>query len=69
MAKVNYKGLSLREFEQFLEDNKHYTFCESLYAFLRLDKGHVQLVKDIKNISDETVYNLIHKARKEEEEY
>lgn len=62
----NYRALVELEFKNFLEENSHYSFCEAIYAFLRLDRGNTQLVKDVKHITDQRAYNLINKAIKEE---
>lgn len=69
MVKVNYKGMAFRElFDSFIKEHPNYSLGEVLYSVLRLEEGSDMPVKDIKNISDNRMYELIYNANKTESE-
>lgn len=66
---MDYKNITLRELKMFSDNNSHYTFGEVLYSILRLgEDGFLTTVKDLKNIPDKKIYEMICKAKIEESE-
>lgn len=62
---MNYKNLAYRGIQNLLNNNSNYSLGEVLYCILRLKSFDIK-VKDIKDISDEELYELVETAIKVE---
>lgn len=69
MARVNYKGMAIRElFNAFMKEHPEYSVGEALYSILRLEGGPDLTIKQLRDIPDSKMYDLIYNANKIEKE-
>ena len=67
MGKLNYKGLSLKKFQDFTELTADYNLGEVLYSILRKVEKPVNVSTHwLTSITDEQFYQAIERAEKEE---
>lgn len=66
--RLNYGTLIVSSLRDFQKTFPNMTFGEIMYSFLRNENSPVKNLKDIRELSDESIYESIEKALKYEQE-
>lgn len=63
---MNYRAIATTELTDFAKETPAYSLGEVLYSILRTKESGCESLRDIKNLTDEQLYNIIENVRESE---